>query len=157
VLSQAAFSMSKIAVNETYNVSTIRKAIDYFGHLTTAPELYSQTVDINREFASTEYCQKITWLKNENDDLYDQNYKDLLRVVFTSGFSRRKPSDLVSLLSGRNFETRTYEEKIARGSLKKLEEEIHESIKRHQLQTLSNDHQICRFYFFQSNPRTKHT
>ncbi len=95
--------MSKITANETHNVSTIRKAIDYFGNLTAAPELYSQTVDINREFASTEYCRKITWLKNENDDLYDQNYKDLLRVVFTSGFSRRKPSDLVILLSGRYF------------------------------------------------------
>ena len=157
MLSQADFTMSKIAANETYNVSTIRKAIDYFCHLAVAPEFYSQTVDVNREFVSTEYFWKITWLKNENDDLYDQNYKDLLRVVFTSGFRRRKPSDLVSLLSGRNFETRTYEEEIARGSLKKLEEEIHEFIKRHQLQTLSNDHQICRFYFFQSSPLTEHT
>jgi hypothetical protein len=55
--------MSNITANETHNVSTIRKAIDYFGHQTAAPELYSQTVDINREFASTEYCRKITWLK----------------------------------------------------------------------------------------------
>ena len=103
MLSQADFSMSKIAANETYNVSTIRKAIDYFGHLTAAPELYSQTVDINMEFASTEYSRKITWLKNENDDLYDQNYKDLLRVIFTSGFSRKKPSVSCQSAFGEEF------------------------------------------------------
>ncbi|MCO5382661.1 DUF262 domain-containing protein [Methanosarcina sp. Z-7115] len=128
VLSQADFAMSKIAANETYNGSTIRKAIDYFCHLAVAPEFYSQIVDIDSEFASTEYFRKMTWLKNENDDLYDPNYTDLLRVVFTSGAHRGKLSDLVSLLSGRNFETRTYEEEIARDSFKKLEEGIYEFI-----------------------------
>lgn len=128
VLSQADFAMSKIAANETYNGSTIRKAIDYFCHLAVAPEFYSQIVEVDSEFASTEYFRKMTWLKNENDDLYDPNYTDLLRVVFTSEFHRGKLSDLVSLISGRNFETRTYEEEIARESFKKLEEGIYEFI-----------------------------
>jgi hypothetical protein len=128
VLSQADFAMSKIAANETYNGSTIRKAIDYFCHLAVAPEFYSQIVDVDSEFASTEYFRKMTWLKNENDDLYDPDYTDLLRVVFTSEFHRGKLSDLVSLLSGRNFETRTYEEEIARESFKKLEEGMYEFI-----------------------------
>jgi hypothetical protein len=102
VLIQADFAISKIAANETHNGYTIRKAIDYFYHLAVAPEFYSQTVNVNREFASTEYFRKITWPKNENDDLYDPKYTDLLRVVLKSGFRRRKPSDLIGLLSGRN-------------------------------------------------------
>jgi len=76
VLSQADFAMSKIAANETHNGSTIRKAIDYFCHLAVAPEFYSQIVDVDSEFASTEYFRKMTWLKNENDDLYDPDYTD---------------------------------------------------------------------------------
>ena len=55
-------------------------------------------------------------LKDEKDDLYDPSYSDLLRVVFTSEFNRGKISDLVSLLSGRNFEKKTYEEEIAKAS-----------------------------------------
>lgn len=74
-----------------------------------------------------------------------------------SGFRRRKPSDLIGLLSGRNVEIRTYEEETASGSFKKLEEETYEFIKLHQLQTLSKNHQICMFYFFQSSPLTEHT
>jgi len=52
------------------------------------------------------------------------NYTDLLRVAFTYKFSRGKLADLVSLLSGRNFETRTYEEDIARESFEKLSKGI---------------------------------
>ncbi|WP_200895275.1 MULTISPECIES: DUF262 domain-containing protein [unclassified Methanosarcina] len=90
VLSQADFAMSKIAANETYNGSTIRKAIDYFCRLAVAPEFYSQIVEVDSGFVSTEYFRKMAWLKNENDDLYDPNYTDLLRVVFTSEFHRGK-------------------------------------------------------------------
>ena len=41
-LSQADFAMSKIAVNETYGGSLLRKAIDYFCHLAVAPEFLSR-------------------------------------------------------------------------------------------------------------------
>ena len=109
-LSQADFAISNIDANEIDNGSTIRKAIDYFYHLPVAPEFYSQTVNVTREFASTEYFRKITWPKNENDDLYDPKYTNLLRVVLKSGFRRSKPSDLIGLFSGRNVEIRTYEE-----------------------------------------------
>ncbi len=111
-LSQADFAISNIAANETDSGSTIRKAIDYFYHLAVAPEFYSQTVNVTREFASTEYFRKITWPKNENDDLCDPKYTDLLRVVLKSGFRRSKPSDLIGLFSGRNVEIRTYEEEM---------------------------------------------
>ncbi|MCY3955045.1 MAG: DUF262 domain-containing protein [Nitrospira sp.] len=116
VLSQADFAMSKIAANESYGGSTLRKCIDYFCHLAVAPEFYPQIQDGDRAFTQTEYFPKIAWLKDEIDDLYDPDYSDLLRVAFTSEFNRGKLSDLVSLLSGRNFEKKTYEEEIAKAS-----------------------------------------
>jgi len=122
VLSQADFAMSKIAANETYNGNKIRKCIDYFCHLAIAPEFYQQLADVDKEFSSTEYFQKMSWLKTENDDLYDPSYTDMLRVAFASEFKRGRLQDLVALLSGRNFETRVYEETIAERSFKQLEE-----------------------------------
>lgn len=124
VLSQADFAMSKIAANDTYGGQTLRKAIDYFCHLAVSPEFYQFIADNDKEFATTEFFQKMSWLRNENDDLYDPSYTDMLRVAFTTQFNRGKMSDLVSLLSGRNFETRTFEEEIAENSFSKLKEGI---------------------------------
>ena len=115
-LSQADFVMSKIAANETYGGNLLRKAIDYFSHLAVAPEFYTHIAENDKDFVKTDYFTKISWLRNENEDLYDPTYKDVLRVAFTYKFSRGKISDLVSLLSGRNFETREYEESIALNS-----------------------------------------
>ncbi len=120
VLSQADFAMSKIASNTEYNGNELRKAIDYFCHLAIAPEFYKHIVDNDKEFAKTEFFQKMQWLKIENEDLYDPDYNDLIRVAFTTQFSRGRLSDLVSLLSGRNFETRTYEDTIAEQSFATL-------------------------------------
>lgn len=116
VLSQADFAMSKIASNTEYNGNELRKAIDYFCHLAIAPEFYKHIVDNDKDFTKSEFFQKIQWLKTENEDLYDPDYNDLIRVAFTTQFNRGRLSDLVSLLSGRNFETRTYEDTIAETS-----------------------------------------
>lgn len=124
VLSQADFAMSKIASNDTYDGQTLRKAIDYFCHLAIAPEFYQFIADNDKDFSSTDYFQKMSWLKNENDDLYDPSYTDMLRVAFTTEFNRGKMADLVSLLSGRNFETRTFEEEIAEESFRKLKDGV---------------------------------
>ncbi|ROL62311.1 DUF262 domain-containing protein [Bacteroidetes/Chlorobi group bacterium ChocPot_Mid] len=124
VLSQADFAMSKIAANDTYGGSTLRKCIDYFCHLAVAPEFYNYIVDVDKDFTSTDYFKKMAWLRNENEDIYDPKYTDLLRVAFTSEFNRGKLSDLVSLLSGRNFEARTYEEEIEQQSYETLEKGI---------------------------------
>lgn len=120
VLSQADFAMSKIASNTEYKGNELRKAIDYFCHLAIAPEFFKHIVDNDNEFAKTEFFQKMQWLKTENDDLYDPDYNDLIRVAFTTQFNRGRLSDLVSLLSGRNFETRTYEDTIAEQSFATL-------------------------------------
>ena len=116
VLSQADFAMSKIASNTEYQGTELRKAIDYFCHLVIAPEFYKHIEDNDKDFAKTEFFQKMQWLKTENEDLYDPDYNDLIRVAYTTQFNRGRLSDLVSLLSGRNFETRTFEDSIAEQS-----------------------------------------
>lgn len=120
VLSQADFAMSKIASNTEYNGNELRKSIDYFCHLCLSPEFFKHIVDNDKEFAASEFFQKMQWLKSENEDLYDPDYNDLIRVAFTTQFNRGRLSDLVSLLSGRNFETRTYEDSIAEASFATL-------------------------------------
>jgi len=119
-LSQADFAMSKIAVNETYGGNELRKAIDYFCHLAVAPEFYSKIEKGDPAFAASGFWPKMKWLKDVSEDLYDPTYTDMLRVAFTSEFGRGKLQDLVALLSGRNFETREYEEAIAEASFGKL-------------------------------------
>ena len=123
-LNQADFAMSKIAANESYGGNILRKSIDYFCHLMHVPEFFDFISKEDKEFVKTDFFKKISWLKNENDDLYNPGYADMLRVAFTSEFNRGKLSDLVSLLSGRNFETRAYEESIARNSFDKLKQGV---------------------------------
>jgi hypothetical protein len=118
-LSQADFAMSKIAVNEKDGGNTLRKAIDYFSRLAVSPEFFS-TLRNDLAFANTDYFSKISWLKNENEGLYDPTYIDILRVSFTTEFQRGRISDLVALLSGRNFETRSFEESIVEESFARL-------------------------------------
>jgi hypothetical protein len=119
-LSQADFAMSKIAANDTYGGNMLRKAIDYFCHLAVAPEFLSRIEKGDKAFASSEFLPKMRWLKDVNDDLYDPSYTDMLRVAFTSEFRRGKLQDLVALLSGRNFETKQYEEAVAEEAFARL-------------------------------------
>src|SRR5579872_653168 len=123
-LSQADFAMSKIAANETYGGNMLRKAIDYFCHLAVAPDFLGRIEKGDKAFAASEFFPQMRWLKDVNDDIYDPTYNDMLRVAFTAEFGRGKLADLVALLSGRNFETRQYEEAIAEASFSKLKQGI---------------------------------
>ena len=122
-LNAADFAMSKMAASEKYNGHQLRKCIDYFCHLAIAPEAYSELAQ-DSDFVHTDYFRAMDWLKREKEDLYDPSYTDMLRVVFTSEFKRGRLGDLVALLSGRNFETRAYEESIAEESFRRLERAI---------------------------------
>jgi hypothetical protein len=128
VLSQADFVMSKIAADAKYGGPSLRKAIDYFCHLAVEPGFHAQIKDNDPDFAATDYFPKMAWLKADNEDLYDPSYVDVLRVTFGTEFGRGKLSDLVSLLSGRNFVTKQYEEEIAEQSFKKLSEGVNRYI-----------------------------
>jgi len=122
-LSQADFAMSKIAVNDNYDGSNLRKAIDYFCHLSIKPEFYT-TLEHDAEFVHTDYFRKMAWLRDEKDNLYDPSYSDMLRVIFASRFQRGRLQELVALLSGRNFETRQFEEVIIEDTFAQLREGI---------------------------------
>ena len=129
-LSNADFAMSKIAVYEKDPGDEmgmrLRKFIDYFAHLSAAPDQFKDITQNDTEFAKTNYFAKITWLKNETDDLYDPTYNDIIRVVGLTQFARGKLGDVVSLLSGRNFETRQDEKEIADLSFQKLEKGLYQ-------------------------------
>lgn len=123
-LSQADFAMSKIAVNEAYGGNLLRKAIDYFCHLAVAPEFLPRIEKHDKTFVESEFFPAMRWLKDVNDDIYDPTYTDMLRVAFTSEFGRGKLQDLVALLSGRNFETKQFEEAIAEESFARLKKGV---------------------------------
>ena len=123
-LKEADFAMSKIAANETHGGNMLRKAIDYFCHLAVSPDFFSRIEKGDKKFADSDFFQQMRWLKDVKDDIYDPTYTDMLRVAFTAEFGRGKLADLVALLSGRNFETRQFEDVIAEASFAKLKQGI---------------------------------
>lgn len=122
-LSQSDFVMSKMAADLKHGGNMLRKVVDYFCHLAVKPDFYPQ-MQKDYEFEQSEYAQKIKWLAKDNEDIYDPDYNDMLRVAFMYSFHRGKLGDLVSLLSGRDFETREFKEEIIDDSYKKLDEGI---------------------------------
>lgn len=123
-LSQGDFVMSKIAADESYGGNNLRKAIDYFAHLSKVPAFFERIQEEDQEFTQLDYFNKIAWLKNEIEDVYDPDYDDVIRVAFMHKYPRAKLSDLVSLLSGRDFETREYKEEIISDTYIKLKEGV---------------------------------
>ena len=119
--------MSKIASYGDFGVN-LRKLIDYFCHLAVDQSFLKKIKENDPEFRQTSYFNKIAWLKNETDNLYNPSYGDMIRVIFTKEFERGKLSDLVSLLSGRNFETKTYELEIQENTFKRLEKSLLEFV-----------------------------
>lgn len=134
VLSQADFAMSKISVNEEYHGNDIRKAIDYFCHFAKTPADFENIRNNDINFSSKEIFKKILWIKDKNEELYLPSYTDVLRVAFTYKFKRGKLQDLVSLLSGRDFETREYREDIIADSYSKLYAGVREFINQYNFQ-----------------------
>lgn len=124
VLSQADFAMSKIAADEAHGGNMLRKGIDYFCHLAVKPEFWLTISQSDGDYLSSEYAKASEWLKSDRDDIYDPDYNDMLRVAFMHMFRRGKLADLVSLLSGRDFEARDYKAEIADESFAKLREGV---------------------------------
>ncbi len=122
-LSQSDFVMSKMAADTAHGGNMLRKTVDYFCHLAVKPEFYSHLVH-DAEFQNSVYAPKIKWLAKDYDDIYDPDYGDMLRVSFMHQFRRGKLADLVSLLSGRDFETKEYRDEIVDESYRKLDKGI---------------------------------
>lgn len=124
VLSQADYAMSKIAADEKYGGNLLRKAIDYFCHVAVDPGFFAKLKQNDKAFVESDFGKEMEWLQNDYSSIYDPSYEDMLRVSFVHMFSRGKLKDLVSLLSGRDFEARDYKAEIAEESFGKLTEGI---------------------------------
>lgn len=120
VLSNADFVMSKIASDEQFGGNRLRKMIDYFCHLMNDGSFDKMIKQNDKDFVESDDYKTISWIASVNDDLYQPTYIDVLRVAYTYQFNRGKFSDLVALLSGRDFENRTNVQTIAEESYQKL-------------------------------------
>lgn len=142
-LSNADFAMSKIAVYENqvgdeYGMN-LRKFIDYFCNLAVDPSHFKNIEENDKKFSETNYFKHISWLKFDSDDIYDPDYNDILRVTSLTEFNRGKLSDLVALLSGRNFETRDNHKEIADESFRKLESGVYKFTREYNLKHFIQD------------------
>lgn len=120
VLSQADFAMSKISSNETFGGNITRKTIDYFCHLLESPEDLKDIQKNDTAFSARPEFAAIKWAASKTSPIYKTSYTDILRVAFTYKFKRGRLADLVSLLSGRDFETREFKIEIQEDSFRQL-------------------------------------
>lgn len=128
VLSQADFAMSKISSNEAYGGNITRKTIDYFCHLMESPEDLKDIKNNDTGFAALPEFDAIKWAASKNNPIYKTSYTDILRVAFTYKFKRGRLADLVSLLSGRDFETREFRIEIEEDSFRQLHEAVLQAV-----------------------------
>jgi hypothetical protein len=126
-LSSADFAMSKIASYGELG-SRLRKLIDYFCNLAVAPHVYDDIAENDTAFAASGYLDKIAWLRHDATDVYDPQYTDVIRVAGLAEFGRGRVSAIVSLLSGRDFETRKYSDELAEKSFGRLESVLFEIV-----------------------------
>ena len=130
-LSQGDFVMSKIAADERYGGNMLRKCIDYFSHLAVEPSFYDFLKEHDNEFVASNYFNKISWLKDDRENVFDPDCDDIIRIAFMHKFGRSKLGELVSLLSGRNFETREYSEEIIEDTYNKLKAGVENVVNEH--------------------------
>lgn len=131
-LNQADFAMSKISSEDKYNGAIIRNAIDYFCHAFEDKSFHKMIVQRDKKYGESKYAKYTKWVsEKKGNHIFTPGYSDILRVAFTSQFNKAKLSDLVSLLSGRDFEKRIYLEEIAEKSFLNLEEGLHQTMNEH--------------------------
>lgn len=132
-LNEADFAMSKLAADNRFGGKYLRKAIDYFCHLTVAPTFWER-VQRDKKYMESSFAKESEWLKYDSKEIYDPEYSDMLRVAMMHMFGRGKLKDLVALLSGRDFENRIYKDEIVESSFKQLTEGIHHFVKEYNFQ-----------------------
>ena len=130
-LSQGDFVMSKMAADEQHGGNTLRKLIDYFSHLAVVPTYYEYIKNNDTDFASTPYLQKLAWLADDKETVYDPGCDDVIRVAFMHKLKRAKLANLVQLLTGRDFETREFKEEIVEETFRKMYEGVLNVISQH--------------------------
>ena len=130
-LSQGDFVMSKMAADEIHGGNTLRKIVDYFSHLTVVPTYYEVIKNNDTNFAATPYLSKLAWLADDKETVYDPSCDDVIRVAFMHKLKRAKLSNLVQLLTGRDFETREFREEIVEDTFKQMYDGVLNVISQH--------------------------
>lgn len=130
-LSQGDFVMSKMAADEMHGGNTLRKIIDYFSHLAVVPTYYEFIKHNDTNFAATPYLSKLAWLADDKETVYDPGCDDVIRIAFMHKLKRAKLSNLVQLLTGRDFETREFREEIVEDTFKQMYEGVLNVISQH--------------------------
>lgn len=130
-LSQGDFVMSKMAADEIHGGNTLRKIIDYFSHLSVVPSYYEFIKNNDKEFAATPYINKLAWLADDNETVYDPDCSDVIRIAFMHKLKRAKLANLVQLLTGRDFETKEFKEEIIESTFKSMYEGVLNVISKH--------------------------
>lgn len=119
-LSSADLVMSRLSADEKYGGNILRKQIEYFVQLMSDPTLLKNIEKLDSGFSSSKYFSQIKWIVNEVAPIYQPNYSDILHVLMAVAFGRGKLSDLISLISGRDFATRSNNEDNMKQNYEKL-------------------------------------
>lgn len=120
-LSSADLAMSRLSADTIHGGNNLRKQIEYFVQLLNDPNLLENIVKFDSDFANTKEFNQIKWIASEINPIYKPRYADILHLILATSFKRGKLSDMVSLISGRNFEARNYSEEGMKANYEKMQ------------------------------------
>lgn len=100
--------MSKLSADEFHHGDMLRKVVEYFSRLMRDPNALADIRDNDTQFSRSDYYSWIAWAADEHTDLYQPEFGDIFHVILNFVFGRGKHSDLISLVSGRDFATKQY-------------------------------------------------
>lgn len=119
-LSSADLAMSRLSADHSHNGNNIRKQIDYFVQLLNDPTLLTNIEAVDPEFVKSKYFDQIKWIADDKTRIYAPNYSDILHVILAFAYKRGKLTDLVSLISGRDFQMQNFSEQAMDENYQKL-------------------------------------
>lgn len=120
-LSSADLAMSRLSADTVHGGNNLRKQIEYFVQLLNDPNLLENIVKFDSDFANTKEFNQIKWIASEINPIYKPRYADILHLILATSFKRGKLSDMVSLISGRDFEARNYSEEGMKANYAKMQ------------------------------------
>lgn len=123
-LSSTDFIMSKLAADTEHGGNDLRKTVEYFATLLEDPMILQNLMVNDIEFSTSDYYAKIKWATKERTNLYNPRFGDIFHVILGFEFGRSRHADLISLVSGRDFNKKTYTEEAMQTAYAKLSEGV---------------------------------
>lgn len=119
-LSSADLAMSRLSADDEHGGNNLRKQIEYFVQLLDDSTLFKNIQQLDPMFAKTDNFNQIKWAAKEQEPIYKPRYADVLHLILAIAFNRGKLSDMVRLISGRDFEARNYNVKSMQDNYEKM-------------------------------------